>query len=469
MFLIHIIVIYIIDYKLILMSLAVYQGCPHCHYEMLGYVIEYIKYTKISNVVIYVEDNITSNGWRLWYESVFNIKIGWTNPRLYNPDNHIKTIVLTEDDPTFKEEWIQNYPEKIIMIAHNTKAYKKDTFARIHTRFLAKRPNALWALPCYFSITKEQKKDILKNLNVINVVCVGVQNTPPSIEFLKDLIGNFDNSDIPIHFHIIARYFIKKYDSYPSNVHLYENCSTETMTTILKNAHYVLCCEFEGNQYPIYDSMSGAIPIAFSFCCKLIIPNIWQLFYGFSSAIGYNDEILQKNGKTTINLSSEIDIDNIYNETYSLISHRNKIFDLTLKSNLIRGKIENHWKLEVLQMLSYTRIPNVYFNINKKISDDEFLLIKRDFREIHFIGNGKSENYVYNHENIEYIKNINTTIFFEVDNVNLKEYWNILNDRQYLDIILIYNISIDNLRNFYKKHCMIYNLNNFGVLVLNQR
>jgi hypothetical protein len=440
------------------MSIAIYQGCTYVHYEMLGYLIEYFKYTKIYNISIYAHSNIISREWKDIYEKILDVKMEWIDPILYNPENHINTIVTTEDDLSFKEEWLNNYLDKIIVIGHNTKSYRNLDSIRIHNRFLAKLPNNLWAIPCYFGINKEQKNKILNELNVINVTCVGVQNNPPSIQFLKDLITNFQNTDVPIHIHIISRYMIYNYTDVPDNVHFYKNCSTLLMMDIIIKSHYILCCENENNNCPIHDSISGAIGLSFSFYCQLIIPNIWQLFYGFSSAIGYNDNHVQKNGETKITLSPNINVEEIYNETYELVLHRNKTLDLVLNTSLMTESSKTNPLIQLLNKLGFTDFPTVYFNVNKQLSESELNIHKRDFRELHFIAKGYSHDYIFKHSSLNSINNISTAIYFEIVNSNIESFWDILNTRHYKDIILIYGCDLNEIRSKYKKHCMVYTI-----------
>ena len=69
--------------------------------------------------------------------------------------------------------------------------------------------------------------------------------------------------------------------------------------------------------------MSGAIPLAFSTGCQLIIPQEWQEVYKFKSAIPYtmNDTIMLQN----------VNLDDVYNELNEQILHRNTVFDASVE------------------------------------------------------------------------------------------------------------------------------------------
>ena len=47
----------------------------------------------------------------------------------------------------------------------------------------------------------------------------------------------------------------------------------------------------------------------------------------FKSCISYLDNHVQNNGQSKLTLSKNINLDNIYNELYEIINHRNNVFD----------------------------------------------------------------------------------------------------------------------------------------------
>ena len=103
------------------------------------------------------------------------------------------------------------------------------------------------------------------------------------------------------------------------------------------------------------------------------------------------------------------------------------------------------------------------------MTDNELSLHRRDFRELHFIAKGNSEDYLFRHNNLKSISNISSAIYFELVNSNIDNFWEIVSNRHYKDIILIYGTNVNEVRNKYKKHCMVYTIDDNSVIVINQR
>jgi len=351
------------------MSIALYHGFTEIHFEMLGYFIEYIKFNNINIDVYAINSNNTGSQWHKYYETLFSITSVWKDPIYFNPTLYDLIILLTDDDKTFKEEWLETYGlNKVICIDHCGLIRRNNMKIRIGTRFFHRRPNCYWALPCYYGIDKNKKLELLSNIDEnlnkyyisdkkIKVLCIGIQNRPPCIEFLTSLFENFNN----LEFHIIARFFDNKFEEY-TNIYIYENCPTALMFELAKNSLYILCLENPNNQFPIADSISGAIPLAFSYGCQLILPFTWQQCYNFKSAISYNDNFLQKNGQSRLTLQNNINLDLIYDELYKLVLHRNKTFDLVLNSYIKKPYTEIEWYMQLLRLLNYS-IPNIFIFI----------------------------------------------------------------------------------------------------------
>ena len=203
------------------MRIAVYHGLDYIHYEMLGYILEYIKYIntnyKIKNLKFNIYAKLINSGldWLIYYNNNLNINISWIDPNLFNPNNYEYIILLTDDDMTFNNEWLIKYNDKIITINHFHKNRRILTKYNIGTRFFITNPNQEYILPSYMGISYNNKKKILLQ-NKINVSCIGIQNRPPSTLFLKDLFTNFDE----INFHIIARHISYNYNS--NNIYTYK-------------------------------------------------------------------------------------------------------------------------------------------------------------------------------------------------------------------------------------------------------
>lgn len=313
------------------MKLAIYQGFLYIHYEMLGYILEYFIQSNLS-FDLYCPEESVGQEWKEFYENIFKVKLIFINPTKINPYNYDLIFLITDDDYSFKQKWLDKLgEEKVICIDHSAHIRRQPiNMLRLGTRFFNHRPTCLWALPVYNYINKLDKLKYLAQTDKINVMCIGTQNKPYSGEFLKELFYNFDSID----FHVITRYLDKNYDEY-SNIKTYENCSTQKMMELLKKTHYMLCFENPNNLEPISNSISASIPLAFNSGCQLIIPKSWGPYYNFNSVITYKDYLLQKNNTITkMFLNGQIDLDKIYYEADKLINHKNKMFDYIIQTKL---------------------------------------------------------------------------------------------------------------------------------------
>ena len=298
------------------MKIAIYHGLKMIHNEMLGYLIEYFIYSN-KDIDIYADSVYILNlEWNEYYNKLFNINKQWLACNTFNPHNYDYIILVTDDDYSFLDEWF--IKDKVIIIDHSAhiRRFSNNILNRIGTRYFNMRPTCLWALPCYNGISKSNKIEYLKKTDNINVMCIGIQNRPPSILFLKKLFLNFDN----INFHIISRNINELLYKDFTNIKTYLFCPTKIMFELVKKAHYILCIDNPYNSEPIENSMSGAIPISFSYGCNLIIPKTWQTNYKFKSIIEYNEY-------TRLTLQQNIPLNLIYDELNNLICHKNKVFD----------------------------------------------------------------------------------------------------------------------------------------------
>ena len=456
------------------MNIALYHGLYDIHFEMLGYFIEYIKYSNISINIYCRSNNISGQEWKEYYENIFNINLNWIDPCLFNPNNYDLIILLTDDDKSFKEEWLEEFGEKkVICIDHCGLIRRNNVMLRIGTRFFNRRPNTLWALPCYYGISKTNKKEILnlncseliigkKSLeisnNKIKILCIGIQNRPPNIEFLYNLFENFKE----LEFHIIARFFDTNYNSY-KNIYTYELCPTNIMFDLAKKSNYILCIDNPLNPFPIANSISGAIPIAFSYGCQLIIPYTWHQCYNFKSSIFYNEN-------TKLTLMNNCNLDIIYNELYDLVLHRNKLFDNIFKKNIKQNNMIYNWQANILSLIDYP-IPSIYFSINNNLNDSQIINLQNDFREIHYLNNNQyilNKNYVYNHYDFNIINQLNDAVLFEINDTEQLNIIHILGKRNHKDIIILNKCDINEIINIYNRQCIYYNYED-KIILISQR
>jgi hypothetical protein len=456
------------------MKIAIYHGYMDIHYEMLGYILEYFISSNISfDLYAWGIPNIYDGlEWQTFYNNLFKKNISFMFPKYFNPDNYDLIFLITDDDNTFSNKWLIDYETKMICIDHSARIRRLPiNMLRLGTRFFTNRPQCLWALPTYTYLTKIDKIKILMDTPTIHVVCIGIQNRPPSGEFLKELFTNFEL----ITFHVITRELFSTYENY-FNIKTYEKCSTDKMMELLKIARYVLCLNNPKNSEPIINSISGAIPLAFNSGCQLIIPEIWNNYYNFNSVITYNDILLQKNNITTqIELKLDNNLNNVYEETYSLLNHRNRMFDLIINSkiNIKPNNLNNESIYSQLCNKLVSLKPNILIKLNFNILDEI-----NDFREIHTIYNDSINlvnlKNVYYHDNklnliSKFIFKLCEPLIIHLDYTDLSsDTIKLLSLRGYKDIIIIENSNEDIIKliksDFNKMHA-IYILNNVTVIL----
>ena len=285
---------------------------------MLGYLIDFCISHKLTFTVFAKE----FMDWKSYYEGVFNMKLDWADPTLFSPEDCSYILLVTDDDPNFRNEWTDEFKNKIICIDHFTgKLRRNNVLVHINTRYSTKYNNIFWALPIYPVVkSSHEKKELLNNQSKINVVCIGFNSTPKSSENLKAIFNNFNDID----FHIINHYIYYSYKDV-TNIKEYVDVSVKTMTDLLRNADYVLCLENNNQKDYIHDTMSAAIPLAFNFGCRLIMPSSWKNSYLLKSPIEYDYT------STHMTLVKEDTINSVFEERDRLLNYRNTVFKGIMK------------------------------------------------------------------------------------------------------------------------------------------
>jgi hypothetical protein len=184
--------------------------------------------------------------------------------------------------------------------------------------------------------------------------------------------------------------------------------------------------------------MSGVLPLSFSYGCQLIIPESWNNFYSFTSAIEYN--------KTTkILLNKNTNLDDIYNELYILQNHKQDIL-----SNIL--KIPKKYDLPIINFINDLgiKIPSILIDFKSNINLEEY---KKNFIEIHTqVELKEKNNFIYEYDNqdklIDFmIENISkpVIIYLDFNNYlsNIHELFDVIKKliRLFNDIIIIKNIN----------------------------
>ena len=414
------------------MKIAIYHGLNLFHFEMLGYIIDYLINNKF-NFDIYSFNN---KEWELLYNKIFNINKEWLNPYSINIHNYDYIFLITDDDASLTHKINDTNYNKIICINHyDIIRNNNNIYEYINTRFFYNSIITNWALPCYNYISKKEKYNLLINKK-INIACIGVHNIPKSEEYLKKLFDNF----FDINFHLIVRYTNFKINKY-NNIKLYININTVDMINLVKTCNYILC--FNNSYDLIYRCMSGCIPLSFTLGCRLIIPDIWNKYYKFKSCITYKDKIITDNNLDYLN--------DLYDEQLNLINHRNTIFNDIINKNLI------NFYNNILKIKKINIIINIGYNIS-----NEIFIQKNIFKNIYGL-ELNNDNYTYNQykndKNI-FIYNLNNInlLFDIINNMNYSLLFNFINNNNNFDN---FDIIINNI--FYKrknKDFIIFNINN---------
>lgn len=310
-----------------MINIAIYQGISNCHYEMIGYVVEYCL-SKNYTFNVYAH----TSQWEDFYIKMFGNRMpSYTSVQDFNPEAYDKIFLLTDDDYSFKNEWLHKYSQNIICIDHDALLRRE---AKIHvcTRPFMNRLNASWAIPC-FSIVRDitHKKELLRDVTRPQIACIG-NSTMTTIAKYQELIGSaFNNIDL----HIIARQI--PWDIKHSlevkclhNVHVYENVPTINMINILCKCTHAL---FIPNTTFAYSKMSGTMPLVFNTGCIPIYTNEHDDGYNkmFQSTCVYHvDETIDQNCIMDYNTNKSKYFDNVskvFQDRNMLIKHRNQVFD----------------------------------------------------------------------------------------------------------------------------------------------
>ena len=128
-------------------------------------------------------------------------------------------------------------------------------------------------------------------------------------------------------FHIMSRKIYNDYEGC-NFVQAYPNIKTSKMFDILKICSYVICFDIKDKDYT-NNTLSGAIPLAYSCLCRLVIPQNWNNEYKFQSALTYDS--INSEQIHVENLSKD-SVKQVSDELDTLLQRRNDIFDSILKT-----------------------------------------------------------------------------------------------------------------------------------------
>jgi hypothetical protein len=307
------------------MKAAIFQGL-YCHYEMIGYAIDFCKVHGIRFDIIADDTSVHGQWWREYYASLWANVETWIRPNdpSIDFDQYQCIFMLTDDDPYHTAVFREKYGHKTICIDHFYKHRGDPVYAHVATRPYLDSPEQTWAIPTFFAIPERAKLDeLLKKPDPhgrIHICIVGHGHVPPSIEFLKN---TFKCTEAPLHVHVIARSMaLTAYEDERLKVSVYPDAPTETMYDVLHKCRYVFCSNAISDH--VNRHTSGAISLAFGTGNRLIIPRSWNEHYGFKSAITYDpaDPVVTLASSESIRK----EVASVYNETCEMITARNDVF-----------------------------------------------------------------------------------------------------------------------------------------------
>ncbi len=481
------------------MKIAVYQGIIDIHYEMIPFIVDY--FNKSSNIIVnyYINPSylITIN-----YSNEINLikkrnPTDWINycNKLSKPIN-IKSIydfkpqdydyiyLLTDDDKSFYNEWFINYSDKILVIKHSHLDRTPPVNFNISTRYIFDQPYNNWAIPVYIGINKKEKYELIKKSNKIKIVILG-KVLIESYKYLQNIFNNLD--DIEINIITLSYKYIDKYsfsNITNNNINININITLDELIEHLRNASYIMITsiyEFtDFNKTENYDRcyrivLSG-VHLGLSNGCRLLLPSSYYNAYSFNNAVAYNEYVpIDKvsddknilNKKINLERIDENIINNVYEQLYELVNHRNTILDksISLKTqHYIYSEYREYKYYNIFNNL-LIKLPNVYITFDETFANDGYM-----FREKYLIGNtfyNNNINIIYNHK---FIFRINQPILFVLNyDDKLDNILSLIDIRQVKDIILIINPTKEpisyNYKKVYTKMCTSHNIDNKLIII----
>lgn len=288
-------------------KIGIYQGCLNAHFEMSGYVISFCKEYGYEFVLF-----SANSDWDDYYAKQFGTFVQLDPIMFVFHKNKFDVVfVLTDDDPFIKAE--QDGEGKYILIDHFHKI--RNNFNNIHigVRFFPSEPRQ-YAIPCYDAISLAEKQSLT---NKIEICCIGVSGISYKPNFYKTLFGNYN-------IHLICRKF-EKVISPEENVFLHEDIGTNELMELMRICTHILFIHEPSIKHAAdyeFKGMCGALPLAFSYGCKILMPDTYQ--YDFKSVRKYSlNEVI--NDLSIDQYKQELST--IFKERDELIRHRNDTFN----------------------------------------------------------------------------------------------------------------------------------------------
>ena len=439
------------------MNIAIYHD-EDIHFEMLGYLIDYCyNYDIIPHIYsCFTTGTHIGETYARWYDSFFNKQLEWRTDNILNSDIDYDIVFLVTDDNPRYNLIKDRYLNKTISIEHWYNS-RNDVPIKVGTRRFFNRFEKTYAMPCYSIISEQEKLELLRSKNRLQVVFVGRFNFPSS--FTLAFFNHFEDIDFHVIIWNMKPSYTKFLKSVP-NLFIHIEIDTVEMMNIMKESHYVFFNPSYIEGYSAHKT-SATLHLAFSTLVKPIIPKQWNANYGFNSnlIIEYDDLEYLRPDKN-LNLTFEDCFQSIKFlsiQRRNEIANRNIVFDNAIQ-NIIGSKLptlKTSWITKVFSRLSLNH-PGIFVGIETCIHNT----IIHDFREIHMFNTISTElpnhHCLYNYTGDNTVELLSSVIdsfcepvvfFIDENPLGGLTYYNELLSllfKRYWDDIIVFNFIVNN-------------------------
>jgi len=262
-------------------TIAIFNGF-NFHYEMFGFVLEHCRRTGDKLVIYTSFDN--DLGWFNLYRKEFNFD-DFRPTTSFEPECHIydAIILTTDDDYNFISRWFTLYDikDKIIKINHTLYQRRPEIKLSIDIRPYSIKPERTHIVP-YFQY-KTQNTTVNKKLKFFLTPGFSSRYNLEIIEKLKD----YDWVCVGRRIDPIIRQILP-------NAKFIKNGDIYTVLEEMASSDFIFFC-LNPKSDLVNISTSGFIGLAFSCGTNILIDEISDKQYKFTSSVVYNGSIPQPN------------------------------------------------------------------------------------------------------------------------------------------------------------------------------
>jgi len=263
------------------------------HYEMFGYFIEYC-WKHGHSLDIYTCEADSSDWFDVYthlyhtFNDLHFFIITETDEGIQNLKRFFKTLDMydlvistTDDDYCFiNKQWSQSHLNKLICVDHFVDPRQPLIPPERHIATRPFRTNyRKWALPCFSILSVAEKQLALSD--TIHVAIIGAKTINSSV--LERI-----TCAKPLTIHYITRNPEPVTSLKHKDIRTYAHIKTSEMMAIVSSCLYVITDAQNMKNHENGFSMSGAIPLAFSTLCRLVISLHNNTLYQFKTAIEFD-------------------------------------------------------------------------------------------------------------------------------------------------------------------------------------